>query len=252
MISEFAPSLSKEERPQRTLVGVVSFNQAEEIGAFLTKLRQFHSPLDTLVVDDGSSDGSERIARELGYRVLIHERNKGVGAAIRTAVHFARREQYSLFVVMAANGKMLPQELSRLLQPILNDTADYVSGSRFMPGGSSPGLSRFRRLAIPAFSRCMSPILRRRMSDITCGFRAFKLALLDHPQIDIEQEWLDRYELEYYLLYWMCRLPVRIQEVPVTISYSHLSRGRYSKIRPFSGWWSMIRPLLLLASGFRR
>ena len=104
----------------------------------------------------------------------------------------------------------------------------------------------FRRLAIPLFTLAASISLRRRFTDITCGFRAYKLSILDSPKVDLDQQWLERYEMEYYIHFWACRLGVRIKEVPVEIAYAHLEKHRRSKIKPFVGWWSMIRPFVFL------
>ena len=88
-------------------------------------------------------------------------------------------------------------------------------------------------------------------TDVTCGFRAYKLSLFDNPEINIWQSWLDRYELEYYLHYKVIKLGYRVREVPVSMTYPTDGRP-YSKIRPFVGWWSMVRPLVLLALNLRR
>ena len=110
----------------------------------------------------------------------------------------------------------------------------------------------FRSAAIPAYSLLASALLGRRFTDITCGFRAYRLWILRHPEVNLQQDWLDRYEAELYIHYYVCRLDARIVEVPVTIDYSHLSAGRKSKMKPVSGWWSLLRPILLLRAGLRR
>ena len=88
-------------------------------------------------------------------------------------------------------------------------------------------------------------------TDVTCGFRAYSLALFQNPEIDIWQSWLDRYELEYYLHYKVIKLGYGVKEVPVSMVYPTDGRP-YSKIKPFSGWWSMVRPLVLLSLNIRR
>jgi dolichol-phosphate mannosyltransferase len=233
------------------LVVVVNYNQEQEIAAFLTALER-HQPLaDTVVVDDGSSDASPHIAAALGYRVLTHGTNRGVGAAIRTGIHEARRAGYDYVIINSSNGKMRPEDLAAIRGPIERGEADYTTGSRFAAGGGSPGLPRFRRLAIPLFSAALSLLLRRRFSDITCGYRAYTIDWLFGPGVRIDQPWLDRYELEYYIHYWACRSGRRIAEVPVTIRYDHLNPGRTSKISPGRDWWLMARPIVLLSLGLR-
>ncbi|MGN6391442.1 MAG: hypothetical protein ACTHM9_04205, partial [Gemmatimonadales bacterium] len=97
-----------------------------------------------------------------------------------------------------------------------------------------------------------SVVLGRRFTDITCGFRAYRLWIVRDPRVNLRQSWLNRYELELYIHYYACRLGARIVEVPVTIDYSHLAPGRKSKMRPLVSWWSILRPFLLLGTGLKR
>ncbi len=235
------------------LIVVVNYNQEPEIRSFLDRLRTANPGLDAVVVDDGSHDLSPRLAEERGYPVLRHTTNQGVGAAIRTGIRHAQQAgQYAYVVIMSSNGKMHPEELPRVIAPILDGTADYVQGSRFLAGGGSLDLTGFRQCAIPAFSLVASALLGKRFSDITCGFRAYRLAWLGDPRVDLDQAWLNRYELEYYLHYWAVKIGVRMVEVPVTIDYSHLGKTRKSKIVPIVGWWWMIRPFVFLTTGLKR
>jgi dolichol-phosphate mannosyltransferase len=234
------------------LLVVVNFDQELEIGRFLEDLRRTDHRLDVVVVDDGSRDRSPEIAEDLGYAVIRHSRNCGVGAAIRTGIrHALSQASYDFVLIMSSNGKMKPGDLKTVVAPVVEGRADYVQGTRFGMTGKTLGLPLFRALAIPAYSMMASLILRRRFTDITCGFRAYRLWIVQHPRVRLDQPWLDRYEAELYIHYYACRLGARIVEVPVTIDYSHLTPGRTSKMRPFSGWWSLLRPFLLLATGLR-
>lgn len=234
------------------LIVVVNYEQELEIARFLASLSLANPGLDVIVVDDGSRDESPRIAESRGYRVIRRSENRGVGAAIRTGIAYAREHHFDYVVIMSANGKMHADELPLVIAPIADGRADYVQGSRFLRGGRSPGLSTFRGGAIPLFSLFASAVLRRRFTDITCGFRAYRLSLFDDSSINLNQAWLERYELELYIHYFACRRGARIVEVPVTIDYSHLASGRKSKMRPIVGWWSMIRPFVYLATGVKR
>jgi dolichol-phosphate mannosyltransferase len=237
----------------RGLLIVVNYDQEIEIRCFLARLQAVPHGLDVVVVDDGSSDGSARIAEELGFFVLRHSCNLGVGAAIRTGLQYAQAKGfYEYAVIMSSNGKMRPDELPKVVAPLVENRADYVQGSRFIAGGRALALSGFRSAAIPAYSLLASVILRRRFTDITCGFRAYRLSLFRDPRVRLNQDWLDRYEAELYIHYYACRLGLRVVEVPVTIDYSHLARGRESKMVPIVGWWSILRPLVLLGMGVKR
>jgi dolichol-phosphate mannosyltransferase len=230
---------------------VTSYNQAMEIGNVLRRIEQVFPKQDVVVIDDGSTDGSPDIARGLGFLVIVHPSNRGVGAAMRTGYHHALKQGYEYVCITSSNGKILPEEIPKIAGPVARDEVDYTTGSRFMKGGSSPGLPPFRRYAIPVFTLAANLTIGRWFSDITCGFRAYKLSVITHPSVNIDQEWLDRYELEYYVHYKAAKQAIRILEVPVEIRYTHLQKGRQSKIRPVVGWWSMIRPFVLLKTGLR-
>jgi dolichol-phosphate mannosyltransferase len=92
---------------------------------------------------------------------------------------------------------------------------------------------------------------RKRVTESTNGFRAFRTALLRDPRVDWRQPWLDRYELEPYLLIKAIRLGYRHMEVPVTKIYPRSEEG-YTKMRPFVDWWSIIRPVVYLGLGLRK
>jgi len=88
-------------------------------------------------------------------------------------------------------------------------------------------------------------------NDKDAGFRAFRTALLRDPRIDWRQAWLDRYELEPYLLVKAIVLGYRHREVPVTKIYPERAPG-YTKMRPLVDWWSILRPVVCLALRIRR
>jgi len=146
---------------------------------------------------------------------------------------------------------MLPEEIPRLIEPIKWNQADYIQGSRYLQGGVSPNLPLFRHLAIKLFTFFINIILGFKGTDITCGFRAYRLSILDNPEINIDQEWLGRYEMEYYLHYKTIKLGYKVVEVPVSMVYPDNQKD-YSKIKPCIGWWSMIRPWIFLTLGIKK
>jgi dolichol-phosphate mannosyltransferase len=228
----------------KILTAVLTFNEGEKLRQLLDRFPK-DRPYDLLFVDDGSTDGSGDFLIKRGYTVIRHGENRGVGAGIRTAVKYARENGHEILVIMAGNGKMLPEEILRLLDPILKDQADYVQGSRYLQGGDSPNLPMGRHYGIKAFTLIASILLGKRHTDITCGFRAYRLAVVNDPEINIDQDWLGRYEMEYYLHWKAVKRGWRVTEAPVSMVYPESGRD-YSKIRPFTGWWSMIRPWVYL------
>ncbi|HEY0513842.1 MAG TPA: glycosyltransferase family 2 protein [Thermoanaerobaculia bacterium] len=231
------------------------FNQVRELPRVLAEFRESAPPgVELLLVNNGSSDGSEALIRESGHPCIDLPRNLGVGYAYICAIDWALERGYEIFGAMAANGKMLPAEIPRLLAPILAGEADYVNGSRFLPGGGSPNLPGFRRRSIPLVNLFVRAVTGVTLSDATCGFRAFRLDLLRRAEFDWRAPWLHTYGFEYYV-YAKVLLDRRLRRVEVPVTMRYPEAGRYSKIRPGRDWYAMLRPWLaarLDGKGFRR
>lgn len=203
-----------------------------------------------LAVNDGSTDEGPRILREHGIEVLDCPYS-GVGACLQAAVAYGRKNGYDIFVVMAGNNKDNPEEIPKLLEPILDGKADYVQGSRFTSGGSSRNLPLFRHVAIRLLSVVFRIYSGKKCTDLTNGFRSYRLSLFDDPRINIWQEWLRNYEFEYYLHWKVHRCGYRVAEVPVTKTYPSSKHVSYTKVRPIFGWWQMLRPFIYLWLGIK-
>ena len=216
----------------RILVVPFAYNEGEKIRATLSRFPRERS-YDLMVLDDGSTDGSlDGVDLEFNASVLSHSRNRGIGASMKTAFSHAIENGYDIFVPMAGNNKDDPLEIPRLLKPILEEGYDFVQGSRFLPGGRYGDMPAYRILA----TRVVHPLLfslavGRRLTDSTNGFRAFRVSLLLDERIDWRQDWLDRYELESYILFKAITLGYRHTEVPVSKIYPP-RRLSYTKMRP--------------------
>ncbi|MCS5637547.1 MAG: glycosyltransferase family 2 protein [Myxococcota bacterium] len=207
---------------------------------------------EVLVVDDGSRDRSAAVAREEGARVHSMGRVAGVGAAIRQGYRLALEGGFDVAVVMAGNNKDSPEEIPRLLDPIADGQADFVQGSRFLKRDADFGpMPVYRKLATRVHPWLFSLVAGRRVSESTNGFRALRCSVLKDPQLHLDQAWLDEYELEPYLYLRVIRLGYRTAEVPVTKVYPPRNLGQ-TKMKPITGWWSMLRPLVYLGLGIRK
>jgi dolichol-phosphate mannosyltransferase len=203
-------------------------------------------------MDDGSTDGSMETLRGTRAQILSNEKNQGIGSAMRRVLFYARDKGYAVSVIMAGNNKDDPTQIPRLVEPILKDGFDFVQGSRYLKGGDHGNMPLYRRLATQFVHPILfSIITRRRITDSTNGFRAFRLKLLDDERINIQQEWLNKYELEPYLFFKAIRLGYKVKEVPVTKIYPPRALG-YTKMKPITGWWSILRPLFYLGLGLRK
>jgi dolichol-phosphate mannosyltransferase len=133
---------------------------------------------------------------------------------------------------------------------LLASNADYVQGSRWMPGGKVVGPTGGRSFGTRLYSIVFSVLVVRRISDATNGFRIFRAEVLRHPSVDLHQAWLTSYDLEPYVLYTSIRRGYRVIEHPCTVRY-HAREG-YTKMRGIRDWWRLFRPALLLRTGLKR
>lgn len=235
----------------RILAAPVAYNEEKKIGRVLDRFRSV-DVTEVLLLDDGSTDGTPKEAETRGIKVLRHERRRGVGAAIRTVIRYAQAHEFEVLVIVAGNDKDRPEEIPRLVKPIIEDGCELVQGSRYLPGGSYGNMPFYRQVATRFIHPWLFTLLSgQRITDSTNGFRALHLHLFDDPRIDIDQSWLDGYELEPYILYKAIKLRHRVAEVPVTKIYPDAALG-YTKMRPLTGWWQILRPLFLLTLGVRR
>jgi len=234
----------------RVLVAVLVFNEGAKLRLTLERFPKDRN-YDVVVMDDGSTDDAPDVARSFPFHYIRSETNRGVGAAIRTVIDYAEAEGYDILVPMAGNAKMHPSHIPSLLKPILEDGYDYVQGSRYLEGGRSENLPLFRRLMIPAFTGVVWMLTGYKGTDVTCGMRAYRLDIVHDPKVNIRQDWLDRYEMEYYLHYYAIKLGYKITEAPVAMTYPPDMKN-YSKIKAITGWWSMIRPWVFLSFRIKR
>ncbi len=233
----------------RRVIGLVPvFDEEKKIGSVLERI-----PSDVVdevvVIDDGSTDASATVARSLGATVIALGRTLGVGAALRTGYEYAVDHGYDIAVVMAGNNKDAPEEIPRLLEPIVERGADFVQGSRWRNAQRNFGaMPLYRRFATRLHPLLFSAVARHRITDSTNGFRAIRVDVLRDPRLDLASSWLDGYELEPYLFLRVIRLGYRVAEVPVTKVYPPRHLGQ-TKMRPFVDWWSILRPLVYAATG---
>ncbi len=183
-------------------------------------------------------------------KLIKNKQRNGIGAAIKQGFEYARSKGFNVVVIMAGNGKDTPLEIPTLLSPIITGNYDYVQGSRYLPGGKPVNTPLIRRIFIRLF-----PIVWRlstgfRCTDVTNGFRAYKLDIIKDEQVNIQQEWLSGYALEYYIHYKAITLKYRVTEVPVSKVYH--SRTNYSKISPLKHWWQILGPLITLRLGVHK
>ncbi len=140
---------------------------------------------EVIVVVDGSSDATAERAAAAGALVCDVPANRGQGAVLKLGYWLARARGAQIIATIDADGQYEPEELGRVIQPILDGRADFVSGSRRL--GAELTTDRIRHLGVLVFGAIFSVLTRHRITDPACGLRAMRSEVtaavtLEQPQ----------------------------------------------------------------------
>jgi dolichol-phosphate mannosyltransferase len=199
-------------------------------------------------------DKIREVAKQTGITVHIikNRQRTGVGSSLRQGLAYLLHTEHDIAVIMAGNGKDDPAEIDRVIEPVVQGECDYVQGSRYLPGGKRSRMPLTRIVFNRLYPLVWTILTQRKCTDVTNGFRCYRLDLLSDRRINLDQRWLDGYSLEYYLHYKALTLGHKVKEVPVSKTYTYNHRGGYSKIQPLKDWWPIASPLVLLFLGARK
>lgn len=208
----------------KDLVIIPAFNESETLPSVLADLRRVLPGIDVVVVDDGSSDDTARVAAASpGVTVLRLPFNLGIGSALRTGFRYAVAEGYQRAVQLDADGQHDPGEVPRLLEAL--DGADLVVGSRFGRGATTYEVGHTRRGAMRVLQLALHLLTGRRFSDTSSGFRAFDRSVLEYFAVTYPSEYMESVEVLLQATYE----GFRIAEVPVRMNPR--AGGRPSTLR---------------------
>jgi hypothetical protein len=196
----------------RLVVVSPAFNEAQNVADVIQRVprkldgyRVIH-----VVVSDGSEDDTARVARDAGAFVAELPIRRGGGLALRVGYEIALQLGAEIVVTLDADGQHLPEELPVVIAPIVAGEADYVNGSRLL--GAFERESLIRHIGVHFFSRVVTVLTGRRITDPSSGYRAARSDLLRHLVLEQDQFWTSEILIE------ALRHRARIVEVPVTIA----------------------------------
>lgn len=195
----------------RIAIVIPAYNEADNIGYVIDQIpaEVCGLPTATLVVDDGSRDGTEEVAEAHGAVVARHVINRGGGAALRTGYRLMVDSEAAIVVTLDADGQHLPSEMPNLVQPVLDGEVDVAHGSRVL--GHAEDNHFAREMGIVFFNRLVSFITRTKVSDCSNGYRAVRTSVL--PQLVLKQE---QFHTSEFMIEAIKR-GIPAKEVPVTV-----------------------------------
>jgi len=190
---------------------IPAYNEAENIGTVLDQIPPAVCGVGTeiLVVDDGSRDGTGDVAAGHGAAVARHVTNRGGGAALRTGYRLMVESGAEIVVTLDADGQHRPDEMERLVKPILDGEVEMAHGSRVL--GHADRNHFARELGIVFFNRLVSFITRTHVTDCSNGYRAVRTAVL--PQLVLRQE---QFHTSEFMIEAIKR-GIPAKEVPITV-----------------------------------
>ncbi len=245
------PAHIQSQRP-KVVVVMPAYNAAKTLRMTYADLPRdmLHS---VILVDDGSSDETAQVARELGLELFLHNRNYGYGANQKTCYREALRNGADIIVMVHPDYQYDPTLLPELIRPIEQGRADVVLGSRLM--GESPmkqGMPWWKYISNRFLTRLENLVFGLDLSEYHTGYRAFRRQVLEDANLEMNS---DRFIFDQEIIAQMVELKAAIEEVAVPTRYfpeaSTASFGQ-STAYGFSILWLLARYLLHRAGLFHQ
>lgn len=225
-------------------------NEGEKLHKQLGRMKELNLPVDTVISDGGSSDGStqEALLRNFGVNTLLVKDDEGkLGSQMRIAFSWALSKGYKGVVVVDGNNKDSVENIADFVNT-LELGYDHVQGSRFIPGGKAINTPVSRLLGLKLLH---VPMMRFasgfKYTDTTNGFRAYSKRFLLGEDVNLFRSVFTGYELHYYLALQASKLGYKCIEIPVTRTYP---KGKVpTKISPLRGNLNVISKLFQVCFG---
>jgi len=191
-------------------IGLPAYNEEKNIASVITKLKKITDSI--IVCDDGSSDMTSEISKNLGAVVISHKKNMGYGAALRTIFQKSVELDSDILVTFDADGQHRIEDINKILQPLENNEADVVIGSRFLDNKSK--IPNYRKIGIKVITKVTNASLKKKLTDSQSGFRAYNKQAL--TQISPSEMGMG---ISTEILIKASSKGLRIAEIPITVLY---------------------------------
>ena len=194
----------------KIVIGIPAYNEGKNIAGILVELKKLYQNI--IVCDDGSNDFTAEIAEQLGAIVIRHDRNLGYGAAIKSIFLKAEKIKADILITFDADGQHRIKDIENVLEPIKENIADMVIGSRFV--ANIQNIPKYRKVGIKAITKLTNIVGGTKITDSQSGFRGYNKKILENIKLTesgmgISTEILIKTQKEGF----------RILEVPIIILY---------------------------------
>ena len=191
-------------------IGIPAYNEEKNIASIITKLKKITNSI--IVCDDGSSDMTSEISKNLGVVVISHKKNMGYGAAINSIFQKSKEMKSDLLVTFDADGQHRVEDIEKVVEPIKNNDADLVIGSRFLDEKSH--IPNYRKIGIKVITQVTNASIKKKLTDSQSGFRAYNQRVLS--QISPSDMGMG---ISTEILIKSSSKGLKIMEVPITVLY---------------------------------
>ncbi|MBN8654648.1 MAG: glycosyltransferase family 2 protein [Anaerolineae bacterium] len=213
------------------------YNEVESIETIVQRVQATKLVHEIILVDDGSKDGTRDILKKLedkkGLRVILHEKNQGKGAAVRTGMSAAMGD---VLLIQDADLEYDPRDYPELLKPIEEGLADVVYGSRFL--GRAHRVTMFWHMVANKSLTLMTNILYDTiLTDMETGYKVFRKQVIEGMVIRANS-----FNFEPEFTAKILKRKYRIFEVPITFNPRDYSQGKKIKLHDaFEAVWALIK-----------
>ena len=213
------------------------YNEVQNIREILKRVQATGLAWEILIVDDGSTDGTRDILKELDgtdqIRVVLHEQNQGKGAAVRTGFSEAKGD---VFLIQDADLEYDPRDYPNILKPIEEGIADVVYGSRFL-GGPRRSTMFLHMIANKLLTLATNVLYNNILTDMETGYKVFRREVLDGITIHSNS-----FNFEPEFTAKILKKKVRIFEVPISFNPRDYSDGKKIKLHDaFEAIWALLK-----------
>lgn len=218
---------NEDQKPVKLAITIPAYNEEETIGKVIRAIPLEIKRIDEIeiiVINDGSKDRTAEAAMEAGAtRIISHLSNRGVGAAFSSGLSTALETGADIIVNIDADGQFDPKDIPKLIEPILNREAEFVTASRFLDKSLEPDMPFIKRVGNGLFVWTINKITAQKFTDTQCGFRAFS------RKAALKLNLFGKFTYTQEVFLDLVNKDIVIKEVPIKVIYPKDRRSRVVK-----------------------